>query len=119
MPAKRKPTSTVYFWHVHKSNIVSMHYRYNEAKEAGATTKKLKVRLIITIAEVQKRIIEAIRQNALDNYDFSNGIIISLTAIHSYLPDISRDMINEAVTQWDIKVHNEGIFIPGQYFNQM
>ena len=71
----------------------------------------------MTITEVQRRIIQAIKSNRVDAHNFSNGIVIPLTTICNYLPLVSKDVISEALTEWDVKVLNEGIFIPGQYFN--
>jgi len=116
MPAIQPRAKTVYFWHVNRSNKISMLYRYNEAKKAKTAYQQIQITSSMTTSEVQRRIIHAIKKNTVDAHDFSNGITLPLTTIYSYLPLISKDVIKEALTEWDIKVLNEGIFIPGIYF---
>lgn len=94
-----------------------MLYRYSEAKRARDAFQRAAIVKPVKIPEVQKRIIDAIKNNFVDVTDFTNGRLIQLKALHFYLPEISRNDIYEALIQWDIKVLNEGIFIPGQYFN--
>ena len=117
MAAITKPPRTIYFWHVQKSDRLSMLHRINEAKKAKSTFKKVRVKLVITTAGAQKKIIQAIKSNTIDAHDFADGIVITLTTIYNYLPEIDKDIIQEALTQWDIKILNEGIFIPSQYFD--
>ena len=75
--------------------------------------KEQNFRILIT-SEVQHSIIDVIKANRADTKDFTNGQLIKLNTLRAYLLQIDKNVIYKVLAEWNIYLHNEGIFIPGK-----